>query len=115
MRERRGWVVAGVLLLLGAAAGAGAVREHWLSCRGSMLSGSVLHGYAYGGDFSDACLQAMDNGFSLVWPDGKDPWRAEAAFGVACALLLALAWTVVVLHEPVVPLDQVALPGRRRS
>ena len=64
-----------------------------------MLSGSILRGYAYGADFSDACLQAMDNGFSLVWPDGKDPWRAEAAFGVACAVLLALAWTVVVLTQ----------------
>ena len=62
-----------------------------------MLSGSVLHGYAYGADFSDPCLRAMDDGFALVWPDGKDPWRAESLLGVGCALLLALAWAVVVL------------------
>lgn len=97
MRERRGWVVASFLLLLGAAFGAAAVRQHWLPCRGSMLSGSVLHGYAYGPDFSDACLVAMDAGFSLVWPDGQDPWRAENVLGVTSALLLALTWTVVLL------------------
>ena len=38
----------------------------------------------------------MDAGFSLVWPDGQDPWRAENVLGVTSALLLALAWTVVV-------------------
>lgn len=85
-----------MLLLLSAVAGAGAVRQHWLACRGSMLSGSVLRGFAYGPDFSDGCLQAMDDGFSFAWPEGKDPWRPEAAFGVAFALLLALAWFVVV-------------------
>jgi len=89
-------VVCAVLLVLGAVTGGGAVREHWLSCRGTMLSGSALHGYAYGPDFSDACLQTMDNGFSFTWPDGMDSWRPEAAFGTACSLLLALAWMVVI-------------------
>lgn len=77
--------------------GAGVVREHWLACRGTMLNGSALRGFTYGQDFSDACLQAMDNGFSFAWPDGKDPWRPEVAFGVAFSLLLALAWAVVVI------------------
>ena len=96
MSERRGWGFACILLLLAAVTGAGAVREHWLTCRGSMLSGNVLRGYTYGADFSDACLLAMDNGFSFAWPDGKDPGRAEAVFGIAFCLLLALAWSVVV-------------------
>jgi len=100
VRERRGWVVASVLLLLGALAGAGAVREHWLPCRGSMLSGSVVHGYAYGADFSDACLATMDNGFALVYPAGDVRWGAESVLGTGCALLLALAWAVVVVSSP---------------
>lgn len=99
MGGRRSWVVASVLLLLGAATGAGAVREHWLACRGSMLSGSVLHGYAYGADFSDGCLDAMDRGFALVWPGGADRWGAESLLGTTTALLLALAWAVVVLSS----------------
>ncbi len=89
-------MAAAVLLLLGAVAGAGAVREHWLPCRGSMLSGSVLHGYAYGADFSDACLETMDTGFAFVYPAGDVRWGPESVLGTACAVLLALAWGVVV-------------------
>ena len=95
-QARRPWVLASALLLLGALSGAGAVYVHWLPCRGSMLSGSVLHGYAYGPDFSESCLRAMDAGFSLVWPSGAKRWDAESVLGTTTALLLALAWTVVV-------------------
>lgn len=95
--SRRSWSTAAVLLLLGAVAGAGAVREHWLDCRGSMLSGSVLRGYAYGPDFSEACLETMDRGgFAFVWPSGEDPWGTESLLGMVCALLWTLSWVVVV-------------------
>jgi hypothetical protein len=90
------WLMASVLLLFGAVAGGGAVREHWLDCRGSMLSGSVLRAYAYGPDFSEACLRTMDNGgFAFLWPDGRKPRGTESVLGMTGALLLALSWVVV--------------------
>lgn len=93
----RSWLVASGLLLLGAVAGGGAVREHWLDCRGSMLSGSVLRAYGYGPEFSEACLETMDSGgFAFVWPSAVDPWGAESVLGMTCALLWALSWIVVV-------------------
>lgn len=90
--DRRRWVLASVLLLLGALVGATAVRQHWLPCRGSMLSGSVLHDYAYGADFSDGCLRAMDSGFGFVDSAAGGALSAESLLGTLAVLLLALAW-----------------------
>ena len=97
--NRRGaWWGAAALLLAAALAAAGAVHLHWLPCRGSMLSGSLLHGYAYGPDFSDACLQTMDDGFSFLYPPGADErWEAESVCGVLAAVLAGAAWLLVVL------------------
>ncbi len=94
---RRPWILASLLLLGGALAAAGAIRQHWLPCRGSMLSGSVLHGYAYGRDFSKSCLKAMDSGFGFVGSATAGQWSAELVFGTIAVVLLALSWTTVVV------------------
>lgn len=98
MRSQWRWVVVGVLMVLGALAGSGAVWLHWRACTGPQVS-TADWGYAEepGPVLGDACLQAMDDGFSFLYPDGKDPFRAEALFGLALALLVAASWAVVLL------------------
>jgi hypothetical protein len=90
-------VFASALLLIGAVVGAGTVWLHWLPCRGSMLSGSVLNGYAYGPDFSRECLRAMDSGFGLVDSAAAGLWSVETLLGTIAVLLLTSAWTSVVV------------------
>jgi hypothetical protein len=53
--------------MLAAAAAAGrSTYLYWLPCRGSMLRGSIIHGYAnVEPNFSDLCLQRMDGGNRL--------------------------------------------------
>jgi hypothetical protein len=56
-------VATSALMLAAAVAAAWSTYLYWLPCRGSMLRGSIIHGYDYhydGGQFSDACLQRMD-------------------------------------------------------
>lgn len=97
MREQRGRLVAGVLMVLGALVGSGSVWLHWRTCTGPQVAEDDAGVAADGGPvFGDACLRAMDNGFSFLWPDGKDPFRAESVFGLVFALLLGLSWAVVV-------------------
>ena len=85
-------------MVLGALAGSGAVWFHWRPCTGPQAS-TADWGYAEdpGPGYGDACLQAMDDGFSFLYPDGKDPLRPEALFGLALALLVAASWAVVLL------------------
>jgi len=94
------WVVVGVLLVLGALAGSGVVWLHWRACTGPQVS-TADWGYAEdpGPGYGDACLQAMDDGFSFLYPDGKGPFRPEALFGLALALLVAASWAVVLLSR----------------
>lgn len=104
------WFAAATLLLGSAAATAGSTYLHWLPCRGSMLSGSIFRGYAYGPDFSDACLRRMDGGLPFPYPPEpaeQAPWAAE--LGVAAMVAAALAWLVLVvgLRWP----TRAALPG----
>jgi hypothetical protein len=48
------------------------LSSDWLPCRGSMLSYSIVYGYAYiGPDFSDACLRRMD-GEQAPWAFERD-------------------------------------------
>lgn len=99
MRERRWpWVGASVLLLAAAAAAAWSTYLHWLPCRGTLLNGSVLRGYRYGPDFSDACLRRMDTNPPFLYPpelSEQTPWAAE--LGVVAMALAGTAWLILVL------------------
>jgi hypothetical protein len=77
-------------MLAAAAAAAWSTYLHWLPCRGSMLRGSVVHGYEYdydGGKFSDLCLRRMDG--------DQGPWESELQ--VVAMVLLGVAWLALVL------------------
>jgi len=91
--------------MLAAAATTGlSTYMHWLPCRGSMLRGSIVHGYDYdGGKFSDLCLRRMDG--------DQGPWESE--LNVAAMVLLGLAWLALVLGLRWKPRTKVvaALPG----
>lgn len=87
------------MLVLGAAvATALSTYLHWLPCRGTMLSGSILRGYTYGPDFTEACLRRMDTGLPFPFPPElaeRAPGAAE--LGLVAVVLAGLAWLVVVL------------------
>ena len=79
-----------------------------------MLSGSIFRGYAYGPDFSDACLRRMDGGLPFPYPPEpaeQASWAAE--LGVAAMVAAALAWLVLVVGLRWSPRAAVvaALPG----
>ena len=63
-----------------------------------MFSGTIVRGYTYGPDFSEACLRRMDGGLpfpSTPDPAEQAPWASE--LGVAAAALVGLAWLALVL------------------
>ncbi len=97
MDERRWPWLATAVLMMGAGLAAGsATYLHWLPCRGSLLSGSVLHAYRYGADFSDACLGRMDSGLPFPYPpepSQQAPWASE--LGVVAMALTGTAWLVL--------------------
>lgn len=99
MRERRWpWLVASGLLVAAAVAAAWSTYLHWLPCRGTLLSGSLLRGYRYGSEFSGACLRRMDAGtpfFYPAQPSEQTPWAAE--LGVVAMALAGTAWLVLAL------------------
>jgi hypothetical protein len=101
MREPRWpWLLAAALLLASAMAVIWSTYLHWLPCRGSMLSATILHGYAYGPDFSDACRRRMDAGAPFPYPPepaARTPWAAE--LGVAATGLAGLAWLTLMLGQ----------------
>ncbi|HEY5821674.1 MAG TPA: hypothetical protein VIT20_06840 [Propionibacteriaceae bacterium] len=99
MTERRWpWWAASITVLAAAAATGWATYLHWLPCRGTMLSASILRGYAYGPDFSDACLRRMDGGLPFPFPSEPAEMTPGAAeLGVIAVALAALAWLVLVL------------------
>jgi len=61
------------LIVGGATVYAAAVTLYWRPCAGSMLNGSVLHGYRYESEFSNYCLVAMGQapGFHLPEPGAR--------------------------------------------
>ena len=78
------------LMLAAAAFAAWSTYLHWLPCRGSMLRGSIIHGYDYdydGGEFSDLCLRRMDG--------DQGPWESELQ--VVAMVLLGVAWLTLIL------------------
>lgn len=87
------------MMLLAAAGAAGwATYLHWLPCRGTLLSGSILRGYRYEPAFSDACLRRMDSGLPFPSPPEpleRTPWAAE--LGVTAMVLTGVAWLVLLL------------------
>ncbi|SER21809.1 hypothetical protein SAMN05421756_11083 [Microlunatus flavus] len=85
-------------MVLAALAGSAAVWQHWRSCAGPQTFVDAS-GAAVGSPLGEACLRAMDDGFSFLYPDGKDPWRPESVAGLAFAVLLAASWTVVLLSQ----------------
>lgn len=99
MRVRRWpWPLGAILLFASGAAAAWSTYLHWLPCRGSMLSGSVMRGYAYGPEFSDACLRTMDGGMPFHYlSERSEPVPGAAGWAVAAMLLVALAWLMPVL------------------
>jgi len=63
-----------------------------------MLSGSIIHGYSYGPELSDACLRRMDGALPFPYPPEpaeQTAWASE--LGVAATVLLGLAWITLVL------------------
>jgi hypothetical protein len=74
-------------MLASAVAAGWSTYLHWLPCRGSMLSGSIIYDYDYvGPDFSDACLRRMDG--------DQGPW--ELALYVLATAFAGLAWLTLV-------------------
>ena len=105
MREERGtWLLTAGLMLASAVAAGWSAYLHWLPCRGSMLSGSIVYGYDYvGPDFSDLCLRRMDG--------DQGPW--ELALYVLAMALAGAAWLTLVLGMRRQPRTKAvaALPG----
>ena len=92
------------LMLASAVAAGWSTSLHWLPCRGSMLSGSIVYGYDYvGPDFSDLCLRRMDG--------DQGPW--ELALYVLAMALAGAAWLTLVLGMRGQPRTKAvaALPG----
>ncbi|GAB3815298.1 hypothetical protein GCM10028820_12510 [Tessaracoccus terricola] len=87
------WLPAAVLLAVGAALHAVAVWLVWRPCAGSMLNGSILVGYRYPTEFSDACLAAMND--NPIFPMLGNSDGATGLLGTAAALALATAWPAV--------------------
>ena len=97
-RQRWPWLLGSALLLASGAAAAGSTYRYWLPCRGSMLSGSVFRDYAYGPDFTDACLRRMDSGTPFPFPlTGPESTPGSPQLAVAAMVLAGLAWIVIVL------------------
>lgn len=115
MGERRWtWVVTSVLLMAAGLATGWSTYLHWLPCRGALLSGSLVRGYRYGPDFSDACLRRMDSGLPFPYPpepSEQTPWASE--LGVVAMALAGTAWIVLLLgmRWSVRTKSVVALPG----
>jgi hypothetical protein len=99
MTARRGpWLASGILLMAAAVAAGWSAYLHWLPCRGTMLNGSIVRGYTYGQDFSQACLRRMDGGMPFLYPPELGEQTAGAAeLGVLATVLAALAWLVLVI------------------
>lgn len=92
------WLLGSVLLLAAGAAAAWSTYLYWRPCRGSMLSGSVFRDYAYGPDFTDACLRRMDSGTPFPFPlTGPEATPGSPELAVAAMVLAGLAWAVIVL------------------
>jgi hypothetical protein len=103
-----------MLLLASAVAVIWSSYLHWLPCRGSMLSGSVLRGYAYGPEFTDACLRRMDTAPPFPYPPpAADTTVLTSALGVAATALAGLAWLVLAagMRWPLRMTAVAALPG----
>lgn len=91
-------MVTSVLLVAAAVAAAWSTYLHWLPCRGTLFSGSLVRGYRYGSDFSDACLRRMDAGMPFPYPPGpseQTPWASE--LGVVAMALAGTAWLMLAL------------------
>lgn len=99
MRERRWpWVVSSILLMAAAVATGWSIYLHWLPCRGTLLSGSVVRGFRFTRDFSDECLRRMDGDLpspDFSAPSEQTPWASE--LGVVAMVLAGTAWLVLVL------------------
>lgn len=98
--ERWPWLLTAGLMVASAAAVVGSTYLHWLPCRGSMVNGSIVRGYTYGTDFSDACLRRMDTGIAFPYPPEpaeQAPWASE--LGMAAMVLAGLAWLTLVLGQ----------------
>lgn len=91
------WLLSAGLLVIAGLATAGSTYVHWLPCRGTMLSGSILRGYAYAPDFSDACLQTMDGGLPFPFAvEATNAMPLAAVLGSAAVALAGVAWLVLV-------------------
>lgn len=101
MRERRWpWLLAAALMLAAAAAIAWATYLHWLPCRGTLLSGSLLRSYRYGPGFSRACYRRMDTGLPFPYPPERAEQTAWASeLGVVAMVFVSAAWVGVVLAQ----------------
>ncbi len=91
------WVLCGVLLISAAGIAAWSNWVNWLPCRGSMLLGSHLGGPRPGGEFTDACLDRMDNGSAFPIPGTPALLQREATIiGLVAQLLVVAAWLVLI-------------------
>ena len=92
------FVASAGLLLASAVATAWSTYLHWLPCRNAMLNGSVLRGYTYEQEFSEACLRRMDGGIPFPYPPEpaeQAAWASE--LGVVATALAGLAWLTLVV------------------
>ena len=89
------WLVSAALLASGALLAGIAEALYWRPCAGQMLTGSILNGYRYEPEFTEACLIAMDGASTVFLPEVGGGWTLIAALGTIAATLLALAWLVV--------------------
>lgn len=86
MGARSSYVFLSSALLVAALAAGVATWLEWLPCEGSMLNGSILLGFQYPSEFSDACLARMDGSAAVPLSAGAVEARAFSA------LLLGLGW-----------------------
>jgi hypothetical protein len=115
MTERRWrWLTAAGTLLASAVAAGHSVYLYWLPCRGAMLSGTILRGYAYGPEFGEVCLRRMDTGMPFPYP-GEPAEQVAGAWplGVIAMVLAGLAWLILTwgAGEAVLTEAVVAVPG----
>lgn len=99
------WLLAAAMIAVGALLDGLAVWLVWRPCAGSMLNGSILVGYTYPTEFTDACLQAM-NGHPIFPMLGTTDLTSTGILGTIAAILLATAWLVL--------LPALRLPGWTR-
>lgn len=88
------WLLSAALLATGAALQGAATWLYWQPCPSPWLEGSLIRGFTYTLG-TEACAVAMDQHTGFVLPTPAAGWTTMGSLGAASAVVLALAWLVV--------------------